>query len=43
MTHALLMSHSVFPTLDMNRTAQFYEKKMVHIRLPRTRKSVNRN
>ncbi|MBY0119213.1 VOC family protein [Paenibacillus sp. FSL L8-0435] len=28
MTHALLMSHSVFPTLDMNRTAQFYEEKM---------------
>ncbi|MDQ0718776.1 catechol 2,3-dioxygenase-like lactoylglutathione lyase family enzyme [Paenibacillus sp. W4I10] len=28
MTHALLMSHSVFPTLDMKRTAQFYEEKM---------------
>ncbi|WP_017687087.1 VOC family protein [Paenibacillus sp. PAMC 26794] len=28
MTHLLLMSHSVFPTLDMNRTAQFYEEKM---------------
>ncbi|MEO2257565.1 VOC family protein [Paenibacillus amylolyticus] len=28
MAHALLMSHSVFPTLDMKRTAQFYEEKM---------------
>lgn len=28
MTHALLMSHSVFPTLDMKQTAQFYEEKM---------------
>ncbi|WP_419889599.1 VOC family protein [Paenibacillus xylanexedens] len=28
MTHALLMSHSVFPSLDMKRTAQFYEEKM---------------
>ncbi|WP_338588120.1 VOC family protein [Paenibacillus sp. Y5S-9] len=28
MTHLLLMSHSVFPTLDMKRTAQFYEEKM---------------
>ncbi|WP_315371472.1 VOC family protein [Paenibacillus xylanexedens] len=28
MTHALLMSHSVFPTLDMKRTAHFYEEKM---------------
>ncbi|MFX3646708.1 MAG: VOC family protein [Paenibacillus sp.] len=28
MHHLLLMSHSVFPTLDMKRTAQFYEKKM---------------
>lgn len=28
MNHLLLMSHSVFPTLDMKRTAQFYEEKM---------------
>ncbi|MDT9720087.1 VOC family protein [Paenibacillus sp. ClWae2A] len=28
MNHLLLMSHSVFPTLDMKRTAQFYEAKM---------------
>ncbi|MEK4663129.1 VOC family protein [Priestia sp. FSL H7-0729] len=28
MNHLLLMPHSVFPTLDMKRTAQFYERKM---------------
>ncbi|MCP1185929.1 VOC family protein [Paenibacillus sp. 1781tsa1] len=28
MNHLLLMSHSVFPTLDMKRTAQFYEEKI---------------
>ncbi|RAJ03129.1 glyoxalase/bleomycin resistance protein/dioxygenase superfamily protein [Paenibacillus pabuli] len=28
MNHFLLMSHSVFPTLDIKQTVKFYEEKM---------------